>query len=106
MFQDRNHTWPLKAICSNENPLADLCPQCRKPPPCRELNTWTETVGQPATALPGQAKVEAALLGQGSAPDDALLFVDGKVVVLGVVQALLDPLIQVLGSDEGLGFLL
>lgn len=60
-------------------------------------------VGALRTQKPGP---RAGGLRQHRALDDPPVLVDGKVVIPGVVQALLDPCLQVLRGDEAFGFLL
>lgn len=55
---------------------------------------------------PGGSGHSPGPLGEHSAPDNPPVLVDGKVVIPWVVQALLNPCLQVLGGDEVFGFLL
>lgn len=97
--------FPLTPFPTGINPLEVAQPEL-SPPLVWSISTFRGricAVWGPSGHDPGPM---AGLLRQHRALDDPPILVDGEVVVLWVVQALLDPCLQVLGGDEVFGFLL
>lgn len=81
----------------SNNSAVDFYMKMKKPARKRSLRTET----RPAPPRPRRGPLR-----QHRPFDDPPVLVDGEVVVARVVQALLNPRVQVLGGDERFGFLL